>query len=116
MFFCAVGAILNVRHGEDVLHLRRKMDIAFFSTNMLPRWGNSHRCGYTVALGRGRATLKNTPLPLSRGEPTTLSHSVSLVLLSQNRTDETLIKSEIVNLKLSHFAITVMLCVVCALK
>jgi len=24
MVFCSVGAILNVKHGEDVLHLRRK--------------------------------------------------------------------------------------------
>lgn len=30
MFFCAVGAILNIIHGEDVLHLRSKNDYYIF--------------------------------------------------------------------------------------
>jgi len=41
MGFCAVGATLNIKHGEDVLHLRRKNDYcASVSTNILPRWGD----------------------------------------------------------------------------
>jgi len=60
MSFCAVGAILNVRHSEDVLHLRRKIGhyISFLPT-CYPDGVNHKAKGYAVAKLRERCPAQH---------------------------------------------------------